>query len=99
MKLRLVRSGRDINRPVAGVAFFGLIILGQPFSNVGGSNPDDWVVGGVVVGRPPEHFHANYAFAKRVIRACKTVLNDIAKEILALSTGSKRNASKDILHQ
>jgi hypothetical protein len=99
MELRLVRSGGNINRPVAGVALSGLIILGQPFSNVGGANPDDRVVGGVVVRRPPEHFHSNYAFAKRIIPARKTVLDDVAKEILALSAGSKRNASKNILHQ
>jgi hypothetical protein len=98
MELGFVRSCRNLNFPLDRVAV-RLIVLGQSLSDVGSAEPHDRIVASIVVWLTPEHFNSDDTFAKRVIGAGEAMLNNVAKQILALATRSKRGAAENVLQQ
>jgi hypothetical protein len=99
VKLCLVRSGWDFYLPLRGRILLQLVVLSQALSDVGGANTDDGILSGIVVRRASEDFDSDHTFAKQIVRTRKTMLDDVAKHILALTAGSERNAPKNVIQQ
>jgi hypothetical protein len=76
-----------------------LIVLRQAFSDVGCANTYDWILSGVVVRSAPEDFDSDHTFAKRVVGTCKAMLDDVAKQVLALTAGSEGSAPKNVIQE
>ena len=98
MELSFVRPCGNLNFPLNRVAV-RLIVLGQSLSDVGSAEPHDRIVGSIVVRLTPEHFNSDDTFAKRVIGAGEAMLDDVAKQILALAARSKRGAAQNVFQQ
>src|SRR5436189_5750849 len=97
MELSLVRSSRDVDLPVPQLTLLGLIILGHAFSDVSIADPDHRVIGRVVVRGAPKNLDSDHTLPKRLVRTRKAMFDDVAKKVLALSAGAKRNNPKDVL--
>ena len=76
-----------------------LIVLGQSLSDVGRTKAHDRILSSVVVRGPPEHFNSDDTFTQRAIGGGEAMLDDVAKQILALAARSKRGAAQNVFQQ
>ena len=59
----------------------------------------NWILSGIVVRSASEHFESDHTFAKRVVRTCKALLDDVAKQVLALTAGAEGSAPKNVIQE
>ena len=76
-----------------------LIVLRQTFSDIGRAKTYDWILGGIVVRSASEDFDSDHTFAKRVVGTCKAMLDEVAKQVLALTAGPEGSAAKNVIQQ
>src|SRR5450631_670470 len=98
MELGFVRSRRYVDFPLTRFTL-RLIILGQSLSNVGSAKPYHRILGGVVVRGPPEHFNSDDPFPEGAIGCGEAMVDDVAKQVLALAARSKRSTPQNIFQQ
>src|SRR5438552_3157054 len=98
MELGFVRPRRNLNFPLTRFTL-RLIVLCQSLSNVGSAKPHHRILGSVVVRGPPEHFNSDDTFPQRAIGGGEAMLDDVAKQVLALAARSKRSAPQNVFQQ
>ena len=98
MELGFVRPCRNLDLPRTRFTL-RLIVLRQSLSDVGSSKAHDRVLGRVVIRSSPEHFNSDDTFTQRTIGGCEAMLDDVAKQVLALAARSKRGTPQNVFQQ